>query len=202
MDFGLFDETVMVSLHESGADADAAAWQQSNLSSKQILARGGPREVAACCQFAVDISAGGSSTTRVTFRFDSPMFLNIHAEILDLDDYRPLATLYTSGNVDFSLTGPNLAIVHEAKTGMIVGEPLPAVVPIVIEQTWLVDAGIYELDVLADYAFRGDRTLAAGYYDVRLTATPIPEPCTVALLILALVVGAFRWRYVVAHFGK
>jgi hypothetical protein len=61
MNFGLFDETVMVSLHESGADADATAWQHSTLSPDEILARGGPRNVTACCQSTVDISAIGSS---------------------------------------------------------------------------------------------------------------------------------------------
>jgi hypothetical protein len=201
--FDPFDETVTahVSVPSAGLEARATAWQRSTLSANEIVAAGGPQNVFSCC-FGVNHSASAGSTTRVVFRLDTPTFLNVHAEILDLDDYRPLATLYTSGNVDFSLTGPNLAIVHEAKTGLFVGEPLPAVVPIVIDETHLVEPGVYELDVIADYVFAGDRTLSAGYYDVRLSATPIPEPDSLALLVLVSLFAFVGRRYVLAHFGK
>jgi hypothetical protein len=205
--FEPFDETVTanVEVPSEGWTAHGTALQQSTLSAMEIVASGAPRDVNSCCgDFSVDHSASARSSTRVLFRLESPTFIAVRAEILDLGDYRPLATLYTSGDVRFSLMGPGLAILHEPNQGLSVGDPLPAIAPIIIDETHLVGPGDYELDVWASYHydFRADRTLAAGYYDVRLVATPIPEPDSLVLLVLISLFGFVGRRYVLAHFGK
>ena len=107
--------------------------------------------------------------------------------------------LLESGDVSFSLTGPNLSIIVPPTTGTVF-DNIPPPMPNVIDEVHLVGTGDYLLDVFAEYGGRGAWTDV--YYDVRITTTPIPEPDSLALLLFALVPFWFGRGYVFAHFGK
>jgi hypothetical protein len=188
MDFGLFDETVTASVQGGARTARATAWQYSNLTASEIIARGGPRDVLAEGADTNTRSAGAGSETRVLFRLDAPAFLQLHAEILDPPTYDNQGSLWASGDVSFSLTGPGLEIVRPPHSGVEFPPGIPAPMPEIFDQTHAVGPGDYLLDVSATYNFIRDLTYAEVYYDVRLVAVPIPEPNVLAPVLLALVI--------------
>ena len=200
-DFGLFDETVMASVREGVWSGRATAWQHSNLTPTEIIARGGPRDVLAEGFDTSTRSAAAASTTRVTFRLDAPAFLHLHAEILDPPSYDFQGDLLASGDVSFSLTGPNLEVVRAPRSGIVVLPEIPPIMTETIDETHAVGPGDYLLNVSATYGFR-DSTYVDVYYDVQLSASPIPEPNALALALLSLGSLFILRRYVFAHFGK
>ena len=160
----------MASVRDGVWSGSATAWQYSNLTANEIIARGGPRAVSASGFPETTRSAGAGSTTRVEFRLAVPTLLHLenHAEILDPPDYEVLGDIFDSGDVSFSLSGPNLAIILPPTSGTEM--ELPTNLLTVIDETRWLEAGDYLLDVWAVHQLRGDTSLFDVYYDVRLTA--------------------------------
>jgi hypothetical protein len=202
--FHPFDETVTANVENEngGLSAHATAWQQSTLSVTQIAARGGPRDVGACCGggFA-DHNGSATSTTHVTFRIDSPTLVHVFAEVLDPPNYQLAGNQFVSGNVSLSIMGPSLSISHLPNSGTVFDGPLSAI-PYVFDETRWLQPGEYIVDAMAIYGSGGDVTTYVNvYYDIQLTAMPIPEPIPLVLALFCMCVMLLR-RYWSAHLGK
>ena len=173
-DFGLFDESVTASLTTGVLGARQQRGNDRNYLQSQIPP--GPREVGQYSESPQVNSAIAQRVTQILFRIDSPIFLQIHTEILDPPTYIVPGDIFESGSVMLSLTGPNLAIIHLPTTELINGRP-DTVLPTIMDELRVVEPGDYVLNVDAAYAGRG--AWRDVFYDVRLTATPIPEPRSV-----------------------
>jgi hypothetical protein len=202
-DFSQFDESVTAHLAESNWLANGTAWQRSALSPMRILSSGGPQDVDVCCNPGIFLSsAEASSATRIVFRVDVPTQVRLLAEIFDPPDYFANFDYYRSGDVSFSLTGPNLTILQGPNNELIDNGSVQLPPPTIIDQTRWLELGTYELNVSAEYGSTIDPSFADAYYDIDLAVLVIPEPASIVLVVSSLILLTLGRRYVLAHFGK
>jgi hypothetical protein len=180
-------------------EAHASAWQESTLSAMQIVARGGPRDVGAFLHDPVNNFAFSRAETRVTFRLDAPSYVHIFAELVDAPNFYHGGEFWTSGDVSFSLTGPNFSLVQPANNNVLFEHPSD--IETVFDITPQLGPGEYLLDLSSTHGSGGDAPFLDGSYDVRLAVVPIPEPFTITLVIICIVALVAR-RHWLAHLGK
>jgi hypothetical protein len=199
VDLGPFNETVTADVRREGMEAHATAWQESDLSAMQLLVRGGPRDVGAFLHDPANNFAFSRSEAQVTFRLEAPSYVHIFAELVDAPNFYDGGELWTSGDVSFSLTGPNFSLIQPPNNDVVFERP--ADIDTLIDVTPRVEPGDYILDLSATHASGGDARFVDGYYDVQLRVFPIPEPYSIVLVVMCIAAHIAR-RHWFAHFGK
>jgi hypothetical protein len=193
-DFGPFNESVTADLRRDGMEAHASAWQESNLSAMQIVARGGPRDVGAFLHDPANNFSHSRSDAQIAFRLDSPTYVHIFGEIFDPPSFYFSGALYRHGDISLSITGPQLSVIHAPNGFVSDPESIDVGMPAIIDETTWLPAGDYQLDISGVDGSGGDTTLANAYFDLRLTVVQIPEPHPVVMAaVCSALFALFRW---------
>ena len=185
-DFGLFNSSVSASASVAVNFSSAAASQDSNILSNQILGTGTASSSACCGDTMGSASASSSSRLRVTFSIDRTLSYTYNGEL----DGEFLTGDFSNFSGELSLTGPSGSVIDE------MFDELSD--PVSIMQSGTLEPGQYT--IIADvFSFSPEGPTSAGEassatfdFDLNL----VPEPSGIWLLAIAALsaIGSAR-RY-------